>query len=286
MRYTLHKIDSKVRVILIFFIFLVVGLVIGLVCEKQKSKTTMQEVYNEPNLISQINAEDLEAEFGDTFRGEDEIEIVALEDIEQEEAQDEKTASQATESSNIQNTGNTTYFIRINKLANVVTIFKKDENGEYTVPVKAMTCSTGTYTPAVAKYPNTKYKITGYKSKWARLQGNVYGQYATQIVGNILFHSVPYTEKNSSSVESSETADEKQLIKSKESNRNKNKKALLGKPVRRENPNRTDIQPVSSGIESQKETNVQGNAAASSNISKNNWADALERAIQAIEQDK
>ena len=95
-----------------------------------------------------------------------------------------------------------------------------------------------------------------------------------------------YTEKNSSSVESSETADEKQLIKSKESNRNKNKKALLGKPVRRENPNRTDIQPVSSGIESQKETNVQGNAAASSNISKNNWADALERAIQAIEQDK
>lgn len=95
-----------------------------------------------------------------------------------------------------------------------------------------------------------------------------------------------YTEKNSSSVESSETADEKQMIKSKESNRNKNKKALLGKPVRRENPNRTDIQPVSLGIESQKETNVQGNAAASSNISKNNWADALERAIQAIEQDK
>lgn len=95
-----------------------------------------------------------------------------------------------------------------------------------------------------------------------------------------------YTEKNSSSVESSETADEKQLIKSKESNRNKNKKALLGKPVRRENPNRTDIQPVSLGIESQKEANVQGNAAASSNISKNNWADALERAIQAIEQDK
>ena len=95
-----------------------------------------------------------------------------------------------------------------------------------------------------------------------------------------------YTEKNSSSVESSETADEKQMIKSKESNRNKNKKALLGKPVRRENPNRTDIQPVSSGIESQKEINVQGNAAASSNISKNNWADALERAIQAIEQDK
>lgn len=95
-----------------------------------------------------------------------------------------------------------------------------------------------------------------------------------------------YTEKNSSSVESSETADEKQMIKSKESNRNKNKKALLGKPVRRENPNRTDIPPVGSEIESQKETNVQGNAAASSNVSKNNWADALERAIQAIEQDK
>ena len=30
------------------------------------------------------------------------------------------------------------------------------------------------------------------KWRWQALFGNVYGQYATQIVGNILFHSVPY----------------------------------------------------------------------------------------------
>lgn len=30
------------------------------------------------------------------------------------------------------------------------------------------------------------------KWRWQALFGNVYGQYASQIVGNILFHSVPY----------------------------------------------------------------------------------------------
>ena len=204
MKHNLHKINLKITVPLIIFIFLVIGLAFVLVYGKQKSKATIQKVYSEQNSVSQINTEDLENEFEDTFRGEDEVEIVALDDIEQEdheEQKNEKTVKQVAESSNIKNTGNTTYFIKINKLANVVTIYKKDENGEYTVPVKAMTCSTGTYTPAVAKYPNTKYKITGYRSRWGRLQGNVYGQYATQIVGNILFHSVPYTEKNNSSLE-------------------------------------------------------------------------------------
>lgn len=80
--------------------------------------------------------------------------------------------------------------------ANVVTIYKKDENNEYTVPFKAMVCSTGTATPT-----SGKYSIKG-KWRWLGLQGGVYGQYSTQIVGNILFHSVPYLEKgNLSSLE-------------------------------------------------------------------------------------
>ena len=93
------------------------------------------------------------------------------------------------------------YFIKVNILQNVVTIYTKDENGNYTKPVKAMVCSTGEYTPPrTSKYPNTKYKISS-RYRWLSLQGNVYGQYATQVVGNILFHSVPYTSKEPSSLE-------------------------------------------------------------------------------------
>ena len=78
------------------------------------------------------------------------------------------------------------YYIKINNAANVVTIYEKDENGEYNNPVKAMICSTGTATPASGKYP-IKYRWT-----WLKLFGNVWGHYVTQINGNILFHSVPY----------------------------------------------------------------------------------------------
>ncbi len=89
------------------------------------------------------------------------------------------------------------YYIKINNSQNVITIYTKDSEGNYTVPCKAMVCSTGTATPKAG----SKYKITTYRREWNGLKGNVYGQYAVQIVGNILFHSVPYTAKNKSSLE-------------------------------------------------------------------------------------
>lgn len=81
------------------------------------------------------------------------------------------------------------YYIKVNYLANVVTIYGLDENGTYTVPIKAMICSSGTSTPR-----SGKYRISA-KYRWLSLFGGVHGQYATQIVGNILFHSVPYLKK-------------------------------------------------------------------------------------------
>lgn len=84
------------------------------------------------------------------------------------------------------------YYIKVNLAANTVTIYSKDNNNEYTKPIKAMVCSVGTATPT-----SGKYNIT-YKYRWLALFGNVYGQYSTRIVGSILFHSVPYysTEPN------------------------------------------------------------------------------------------
>ena len=85
------------------------------------------------------------------------------------------------------------YYIKVNTGANCVTIYAKDNNDEYTIPVKAMICSCGEYTPPMWKYPNSVYKLPGNKYEWLPLQQDVYGQYCTQVVGNILFHSVPYT---------------------------------------------------------------------------------------------
>lgn len=81
------------------------------------------------------------------------------------------------------------YYIKVNYQAQTVTVYGLDENGEYTKPVTAFVCSTGTDTPRSGVYPlKAKYR-------WVNLKGNVYGQYSSRIVGSILFHSVYYYEK-------------------------------------------------------------------------------------------
>ena len=87
------------------------------------------------------------------------------------------------------------YYIKVNRRQNCITVYTSDENGEYTVPYKAMICSTGLYnaTPRVTFHLSTKYL-------WRELYGKVYGQYATRITGGVLFHSVPYYKKSKSAL--------------------------------------------------------------------------------------
>lgn len=87
------------------------------------------------------------------------------------------------------------YYIKVNNQANVVTVYKKDSNGRYTVPIKTMICSIGIATPESGVYTISD------KYTWRLLEGNVYGQYACRIVDSILFHSVPYKEKDKSTLE-------------------------------------------------------------------------------------
>ena len=103
------------------------------------------------------------------------------------EIEEENTIKNSTtplkDNNQVPNTiGATPYYIKVNYGANVVTIYGKDNLGNYTVPVKVMICSTGDYTPPCAKYPKTIYTTNGDKYKWASLEGKVYGQYATRIV--------------------------------------------------------------------------------------------------------
>ncbi len=85
------------------------------------------------------------------------------------------------------------YYIKVNKKQNCVTIYQKDAVGEYTVPIKAMICSTGNATPLGVFDSKGKYVMKG-------LIHGVFGQYSTWITGNILFHSVPSARATKDSV--------------------------------------------------------------------------------------
>lgn len=86
------------------------------------------------------------------------------------------------------------YYITVNLTKNIVTIYEKDKAGKYNVPVKAFYCSGGEETPEGVFQTTDKYE-------WRLLFGDVWGQYATRITGHILFHSVPYLEKDKGTLE-------------------------------------------------------------------------------------
>ena len=122
---------------------------------------------------------------------ENQVDIIYIESIPEDEIISQDESIEALK--NV--TGDTPYYIRVNYSANVVTVYKKNEEGYYTIPYKAMLCSCGTATPHSGTYE------TSNKYRWLSLVGNVNGQYSTRIVNRILFHSVPYLEKTNDSLE-------------------------------------------------------------------------------------
>ena len=125
----------------------------------------------------------------DAVQGESQSEN-RQEDVSQKENTQEKDSQQSASDET-----EFPYYIKINRKQNCITVYTSDENGEYTVPYKAMICSTGLYnaTPRGTFHLSTKYL-------WRELYGKVYGQYATRITGGVLFHSVPYYKKSKSAL--------------------------------------------------------------------------------------
>lgn len=81
------------------------------------------------------------------------------------------------------------YRIKVNKQANTVTVYAKDGDKGYTIPVKAFVCSTGSATPLGTFNTPNKYR-------WHTLDHGVEGQWCTRITGGILFHSVWYYSRS------------------------------------------------------------------------------------------
>lgn len=180
------KKQEKQRIIL-GIIILILAILITIITASIISKNTTKEVaIKEP--------ESLADELVNTQNFEEDVNEEIIENIVEENEVAENTITEEKP----KNTSGTKYRLEVNCDQNVVNVYEKDENGEYKNCVKVMLCSVGFATPMSGTYSLKKYG--GWE--WKGLQGDVYGQYATQITGNILFHSVPYTEKyNNSSLE-------------------------------------------------------------------------------------
>ena len=156
---------------------------------------------NEAKEVASVPEENQEEYFEE--ENAEEIEIVYLnnlaitEDNTTANGKNTNTSSNKNNNSNSNTNNSSKYYIKVNCGANVVTIYTKDSEGNYTVPYKAMVCSTGTATP---RYLGGKYAIKS-RWRWGALFGGVYGQYCVHIVDQILFHSVPYLDKSPDSLE-------------------------------------------------------------------------------------
>lgn len=83
------------------------------------------------------------------------------------------------------------YAIRVNRAMNTVTIYTMDDQGQHTVPYKAMVCSTAR--PGYVT-PLGTYCLSSYRTQWQLMLDGTYGQYATSFSGNYLFHSICYSD--------------------------------------------------------------------------------------------
>ena len=91
------------------------------------------------------------------------------------------------------------YSIDVIRNQNTVNVYTYDENGEYTVPVRAMVCSSGLDGATITGDFSIYYNTT-----WNPLYGNVYGKYTSGFSGDYLFHSVPFYQASSDTLKTEE----------------------------------------------------------------------------------
>ncbi len=91
------------------------------------------------------------------------------------------------------------YAIKVNRAMNCITVYSKDNEGKFTVPAKAITCSTGKDFGDNATPLGNYTTLVSYN--WLLMVDNSYGQYAYRFYGPYLFHSVPYYSKDKGNLE-------------------------------------------------------------------------------------
>ncbi len=94
-----------------------------------------------------------------------------------------------------------TYKIIVDLYYQLVMVFAKDENGDYTVPVRYMLCSSGLNSSPTR---TGVFKLKSYRVRFGLFNNtSVFAQYWSQIDGRMYFHSILYTERNAESYNTS-----------------------------------------------------------------------------------
>lgn len=87
------------------------------------------------------------------------------------------------------------YYMTIDVVNQLVSVYSQDANGEYTNLVRRMLCSTGTDSNPT---PARQYVLNGATARWCFFdKWGSYAQYWTRISSSIAFHSVIYNTPNS-----------------------------------------------------------------------------------------
>lgn len=89
------------------------------------------------------------------------------------------------------------YKIMVNRAANCVTVYEKDADGVFCVPVKAFVCSCG---KEGHETPLGTFQTSNYY-QWRLMVDGTYGHYAVRFYKRIMFHSIPYYTKNAGNME-------------------------------------------------------------------------------------
>ena len=152
--------QQMILIVIIIILILSISTIIINAIPNNKTKE-VSYVSNENILENNENIENTESE---NIIAENEINVI------EENLIIEKVNN--IEAPPVKNDKGTRYRLEVNCEQNVVNVYKKDENGEYTNCIKAMLCSVGPATPTSGTYSLKKYG--GWE--WKALFGDVYGQ--------------------------------------------------------------------------------------------------------------
>lgn len=148
---------EKYKKIQIFLLILIIIALIAFVMTVINYKK-IQKLETEEVAVATVDSSKKETdsqEITNTQEREDTIE--AQDDTSWDEPNEEDTKVKIEEKDKKNNASK--YYIKINYTANCVTVYTKDSSGNYTVPVKALICSTGKATPTSGVYKmSQKYR--------------------------------------------------------------------------------------------------------------------------------
>ena len=133
---------TKNRILLLVSVFICIAVVVSIITtlaiifNKNSTESTMAEI----DTNREDNIQNIENLQNEELKSEEELKEINEKEIKEAEEQAKKEGKEVNTKSK--------YFIRVNVQAQVINVYTYDEDENYTVPVTAFVCSTGSGTPS------------------------------------------------------------------------------------------------------------------------------------------